>query len=87
MTQPIAKVSDIIFIRFQLRDLEAQAAYLEDFGMTPVHKSDEAIFYRGTGTDAYIYAAEKGDIDAFIAAAYETDSLEALQALAASQGA
>lgn len=86
MTQPIAKVSDIIFIRFELRDLEAQAAYLEDFGMTPVHKSDDTIFYRGTGTDAYIYAAEKGDTDTFIAAAYETDSLEALQALAASQG-
>ena len=52
MTQPIAKVSDIIFVRFQLRDLDAQAAYLEDFGMTAVQKSDAAIYYRGTGSDA-----------------------------------
>ena len=55
MTQPIAKVSDIIFVRFQLRDLDAQAAYLEDFGMTAVQISDAAIHYRGTGSDAYYY--------------------------------
>ena len=86
MTQPIAKVTDIIFIRFQLRDLEAQAGYLEDFGMTAVHKTSEAIFYRGTGTDAYIYSAEKADTDAFIAAGYEVNSLAEIQALADSQG-
>jgi catechol 2,3-dioxygenase-like lactoylglutathione lyase family enzyme len=87
MTRPIAKVSDIIFIRFQLRDLEAQSAYLDDFGMTAVQKTEDAIFYRGTGSDAYIYAAEKGDADAFIAAGYEVGSMEELQALAESQSA
>lgn len=87
MSQPIAKVTDIIFVRFQLRDLEKQAAYLDDFGMTQVQKSDDAIYYRGTGSDAYIYAAEKGDSDAFIAAGYEVATRQELEALAESQGA
>ncbi len=89
MTQPIAKVSDIIFVRFQLRDLGAQAKYLEDFGMIAVTENADAnsIYYRGTGTDAYIYTAQKGDADAFIAAGYEVNTIEELEALAASQGA
>lgn len=87
MTQPIAKVTDIIFVRFQLRDLDQQAAYLDDFGMLAVQKTDAAIYYRGTGTDAYIYAAEKGDSDAFIAAGYEVGTLDELEALAESQSA
>ena len=86
MTQPIAKVSDIIFVRFQLRDLDAQAAYLEDFGMTAVQKSDAAIYYRGTGSDAYIYAGENGEVDAFIAAGYRINTMAELEALAESQG-
>ena len=84
--QPLAKVSDIIFIRFQLRDIEAQAEYLDDFGMIAVEKTDTAIFYRGTGSDAYIYAAEKGENDAFLAAGYEVNTPEELQALAAAAG-
>ncbi len=80
MIQPIAKVSDIIFVRFQLRDLDAQATYLEDFGMTAVQKSDAAIHYRGTGSDAYIYAGEKGEADAFIAAGYRVDTVAELEA-------
>ena len=69
------------FVRFQLRDLDAQAAYLEDFGMTAVQKSDAAIHYRGTGSDAYIYAGEKGEVDAFIAAGYRVDTMAELEAL------
>ena len=34
MTQPIAKVSDIIFVRFQLRDLGAQAECLKHQNIT-----------------------------------------------------
>lgn len=86
MNKPIAKVSDIIFVRFALRDLEAQAAYLDDFGMRAVKKDAAAIYYRGSGDDAYIYAAQKGEADAFIAAGYEVDTIEELEALAADAG-
>ncbi|MEG9861037.1 MAG: VOC family protein [Parvularculales bacterium] len=86
MTRPVAKVSDVIFVRFQLRDLKAQADYLEDFGMIAVTRDNESIYYRGTGTDAYIYAAEKGGADAFIAAGYEVNTMDELDALASAQG-
>ena len=79
MTQPIASFRHY-FVRFQLRDLDAQAAYLEDFGMTAVQISDAAI--RGTGSDAYIYAGEKGEADVFIAAGYRVDTMAELEALA-----
>lgn len=85
MTKRVAKVSDIIFVRFELRDLEAQCKYLDDFGMQAVQKDNGSIYYRGTGEDAYIYAAQKGEADTFIAAGYEVDTLEELQALAESQ--
>jgi catechol 2,3-dioxygenase-like lactoylglutathione lyase family enzyme len=85
MSDPIAKVTDIIFVRFQIRDLHKQATYLSDFGMAPVHIDDEAIYFRGTGEDAYIYAAHKGEEDGFLAAAYEVSSMAELEALAADQ--
>ena len=86
MSQPVVKISDIIFVRFALRDLQAQARYLDDFGMRAVEQDETALYYRGTGADSYIYAAEKGEADSFIAAGYEVDSLADLQALAADQG-
>lgn len=86
MSQPVVKISDIIFVRFALRDLQSQAAYLDDFGMRGVKQDAQAIYYRGTGADAYVYAAEKAEADGFLAAGFEVDSMADLQALAADQG-
>ena len=60
MTNPICKVADIIYVRFELTEFEAQKKYLNHFGMMLAHEDENSIFFRGTGTSPYIYVATKG---------------------------
>ena len=55
MTNPICKVADIIYVRFELTEFEAQKKYLNHFGMMLAHEDENSIFFRGTGTSPYIY--------------------------------
>ena len=57
MADPICKVMDIVFVRFELADLEAQKEYLLHFGMRPALETGDAIYFKGTGADPFIYAA------------------------------
>ena len=54
MTNPICKVADIIYVRFELKEFEAQKKYLNHFGMMLAHEDENSIFFRGTGTSPYI---------------------------------
>ena len=49
MTNPICKVADIIYVRFELTEFEAQKKYLNHFGMMLAHEDENSIFFRGTG--------------------------------------
>ena len=84
--KPICKVADIIFVRFELVDLEPQKEYMEHFGMLLAHETEDAIFYRGTGTAPYCYVATKGQSNRFIGTAYRANALSDLEALAAAKG-
>ncbi|MDB3967140.1 hypothetical protein N9399_05260, partial [Porticoccaceae bacterium] len=86
MSESICKVADIIFVRFELVDLEPQKEYMKHFGMLLAHETDEAIFYRGTGTAPYCYVATKGDSNRFIGTAYRANAFSDLEALAAARG-
>ena len=81
MSEPICKVADIIYVRFELKEFEAQKKYLNHFGMMLAHEDDNSIFFRGTGTSPYIYVATKGDENKYIGSAYKANNMSDLEAL------
>lgn len=87
MNEPLCKVSDLLFLRFELEDLEAQKEYLGHFGMQLAHETEDAIYYRGTGIQPYCYVAHRGASNLYLGAAFFVDSAEQLERLAAGVGA
>ncbi|MEO0368332.1 MAG: VOC family protein [Pseudomonadota bacterium] len=82
MNNPICKIADVLFLRFELTDLEAQKEYLHHFGMQLVLETEDSIYYRGTGIAPFCYCATKGASNRFVSAAYYVDSRAELEALA-----
>ena len=81
MSNPVCKVADLLFLRFELEDLEAQKVYLDHFGMQLLHETDDSIYYRGTGIAPFCYCAKKGPENRFVSAAYYVKSMEDIEAL------
>ena len=50
MSEPICKVADIIFVRFELVDLKPQKEYMEHFGMLLAYETEDTIFYLGANS-------------------------------------
>ena len=44
MKEPICKIADIIYVRFELEEFEAQKKYLNHFGMILAHENENSIF-------------------------------------------
>lgn len=82
MADPICKVADIVFVRFELTDLEAQKEYLQHFGMRSAFEADDAIYFKGTGADPFIYAATQGEQNRFVSAGYRVAARADLERLA-----
>ena len=81
MNVPLCKIADIIYVRFELVELEAQKKYLNHFGMMLAHEDENSIYFRGTGTSPYIYVATKGKENKYIGSAYKANSFSDLEAL------
>ena len=81
MNEPICKVADIIYVRFELTEFEAQKKYLNHFGMILAHEDNNSIFFRGTGTSPYIYVATLGTENKYIGSAYKVNEYSDLEAL------
>ena len=81
MNVPLCKIADIIYVRFELVELEAQKKYLNHFGMMLAHEDENSIYFRGTGTSPYIYVATKGKENKYIGSAYKANNFSDLEAL------
>ena len=81
MTEPICKVADIIYVRFELKEFEAQKKYLNHFGMMLAHEDDNNIYFRGTGSSPFIYVASKGEENKYIGSGYKANDYSDLEAL------
>src|SRR4029079_16500958 len=57
----VIKVTDIAYVRLRSPDLDLQAEFLDNFGLAPSHKSDKALYYRGTDPVHHLHITEKGD--------------------------
>ena len=79
MNKPICKVADIIYVRFELTEFEAQKKYLNHFGMILAHEDENSIFFRGTGTSPYIYVATKGEDNKYIGSATKPMTIQILK--------
>lgn len=82
MSEPICKVADLLFLRFELVDLDAQKEYFEHFGLELLEEADDTIWYRGSGIAPFCYCARHGSEDRFVSAGYYVNSLSELQSLA-----
>jgi catechol 2,3-dioxygenase-like lactoylglutathione lyase family enzyme len=79
MAPPIIKVRDVAFPRFQAPDLDLMQSFLEAFGMHVSHKSEDALYMRGTSSTHHIHVTHKGDTNflglAFFASRQDLDTL------------
>jgi len=82
MADPICKAVDIVFVRFELTDLEVQKEYLLHFGMRPAHETGNVIYFKGTGADPFIYTATKGAENRYVSSGYRVGARADLERLA-----
>ena len=83
---PIIKVKDIAYGRLRSPDLDEQEAFLTEFGMVRVERTNDALYMRGTDPDQYIHVTHKGE-PGFVGFAYDAASEEDLDRLSKAPGA
>lgn len=84
--EPLVRVVDVAFPRFQAPDLDRMQAFLEAFGMHPSARTDQALYMRGTDADHHVHVTHLGE-PAFLGLAFEVSSRSDLEKAAAALGA
>jgi catechol 2,3-dioxygenase-like lactoylglutathione lyase family enzyme len=82
---PIIKVRDVLYPRLQVPDLDAMESFLMDFGLSRAHRTDDRLYMRCAGSAAYAHVVHLGEPQ-FLGFAFEVNSREDLELLAASEG-
>ena len=49
MTEPICKVADIIYVRFELTEFEEQKKYFDHFGLMLAYEDENSVFLEVLG--------------------------------------
>ncbi len=78
---PIVKANDLSFVHFERPDLELADQYLRDFGLIGVSKSENELFFRGTGSRPYVYQVTRGPRARFIGLGLSVPSADDLEKL------
>jgi len=86
MSEPIIRVSDIAFPRFQAPDLDVMEAFLTEFGMQRSARTADALYMRGTDPQHHVHVTHLGE-PAFLGLAFHAASRADLDRLAAAVGA
>ncbi len=84
---PTVKATRLAYLIWERPDLERAAAFLTDFGLIEMQRSDTAIYFRGTAAAPFCYEVRRAERAAFVGFALELVSRDALQALARLPGA
>lgn len=85
MSDPIIRVSDVAFPRFQAPDLDRMEAFLTDFGMQRSARSERALYMRGTDPQHHVHVTHLGE-PAFLGLAFRAASRGDLETLARAVG-
>lgn len=72
------KLVKLAHMRYQHPDLAEITTFLKDFGMHVTKKTDDKIWFRGYGTDQYVYYAQKGE-KKFMGGTFEVESYAELE--------
>ncbi len=82
---PIIKVSDLAFPRFQAPDLDRMEAFLTDFGVQRAARTAQALYMRGTDAPHHVHVTHLGE-PAFLGLAFQAARREDLRTLADATG-
>jgi hypothetical protein len=85
MAEPIIKVSDVAFPRFQAPDLDVMEGFLGNFGMQRSARTDGALYMRGTDPHHHVHVTHRGE-PAFLGLAFKAASRDDLTRLAKAVG-
>jgi len=85
MTEPIIRVTDIAFPRFQVPDLDRMEVFLNDFGMQRSARTETALYMRGTDAQHHVHVTHLGE-PAFLGLAFHAASRDDLSTLARAGG-
>ncbi|KAH8601819.1 Glyoxalase/Bleomycin resistance protein/Dihydroxybiphenyl dioxygenase [Bisporella sp. PMI_857] len=77
----------IAHVYYTHKDIKAARQFLLDFGFSVVKESDSQIYFRGYGTEPFVYCTTKGEEDGFGGTGWVVDSLEDLERATALPGA
>ncbi|KAF1356050.1 Glyoxalase/Bleomycin resistance protein/Dihydroxybiphenyl dioxygenase [Lizonia empirigonia] len=80
------KLTKLVHMRYQHPDLDEITAFLRDFGMTVAHKTQDRRWFKGYGSDQYVYYAQKGP-KKFLGGCFEVASYTELEKAARVPGA
>ncbi|PKX90214.1 putative MFS transporter [Aspergillus novofumigatus IBT 16806] len=75
----LIRLVKLAHMRYQHPDLDAITVFLQDFGMKVVKRTDEEVWYRGYGTDQYVYYARRGPKKQFLGGTFEVESYHDLE--------
>ncbi|KAL1858198.1 hypothetical protein VTK73DRAFT_7909 [Phialemonium thermophilum] len=78
------KLVRIAHVYYTHKDMDRERRFLEDFGFQEVKRSGSKTYYRGTGTEPFVYCASEGDHNEFGGAAFVVESKEDLEYAASS---
>ncbi len=81
----IIKVDDVAYPILQVPDLDLQEKFLIDFGMTRVSRTDDMLYMRGDGPQAFIHVSTLGE-KKFLGNAFYACSMKDLEKLAQTEG-
>ncbi len=79
---PLVRANALLFVRFERPDLAKAEAYLADFGLVRVSKTERELLMRGTAGNPYIYRATLGPKPRFVGLGLSVPTLADLQRLA-----
>ena len=77
----------IAHVYYTHKDLGKAKEFLLDFGFSVAQATDDKIYFRGYGTEPFLYCATKGAEDGFGGAGWVVDSIEDLQRATSLPGA
>lgn len=77
MSEPIIRVTDIAFPRFQAPDLDVMESFLVDFGMQRAARTETALYMRGTDAQHHVHVTHLGE-PAFLGLAFHAASRDDL---------
>jgi hypothetical protein len=76
---PKIKLERIAHVYYTHTDLDAARQYLLDFGFTVADDRGDTIFFKGYGTDPFVYVAQKGPANEFGGAGFVVESMDDLE--------